>query len=150
VVSGPSVPYTIGADDAQLGRRPQALVAGAGRQHRDVAGRKLEDFPRRAAETHLGAAARDAERLVDHGMIVHVRKNAVAPHVAPAVCAECAFDDTLRARPKREIDGAAIDQQRQARIVWDGSVIAKHQRERLGGSARHGHGLDPRGFAPAL
>src|SRR5262249_59901069 len=76
----------IGADDAQLGRRPQALVAGAGRQHRDVAGRKLEYIARGAAEAHLGAAARDAERLVDHGMIVHGRTNAVAPHIAPAGC----------------------------------------------------------------
>src|SRR5262249_51393245 len=80
----------------------------------------------------------------------NVRKNAVAPHIAPAVCAKGALDDALRAWPEREIDGAAIDQQRQARIVGDGSVVAKHQRERLGGSARYGHGLDPSGFAPAL
>jgi len=28
--------FGIGTDDAQRGRRPQALVAGAGRQYRDV------------------------------------------------------------------------------------------------------------------
>src|SRR5262249_54792038 len=83
-------------------------------------------------------------------MIVHVRKNAVAPHIAPAVCAKGALDDALRAWPEREIDGAAIDQQRQARIVGDGSVVAKHQRERLGGSARYRHGPHPSGFAPPL
>src|SRR5262249_495504 len=111
---------------------------------------KLEDFARGAAETHLGAAARDAERLVDHGMIVHVRKNAVAPHIAPAVCAKGALDDALRAWPEREIDGAAIDQQRQARMVGEGAVVAKQQGEGVGGSGRYGHGLDPSGFAPAL
>src|SRR5262245_61684783 len=87
----------IGADDAQIGRRPQALMAGAGRQHRDIARRELEYLARLAAEAHLGPSARDAERLVDHGMIVHVGKNAVAPHVAPAVCAERALDGAFGA-----------------------------------------------------
>src|SRR5215831_1793398 len=48
----------ISADHAKLGRRPQALMAGAGRQHDDVAGGDVEHLARCAAEAHLGAAAR--------------------------------------------------------------------------------------------
>src|SRR5262249_3055939 len=70
----------IGADHGESRRRPQAMVPGAGGEHRDVAGGKLEYLAGGAAEAHLGTTARDAERLVDHGMIVHVREDAVAPH----------------------------------------------------------------------
>src|SRR5690349_947908 len=133
--------FGVGADDAQFGRRPQALMAGAGRQHRDVAGDKFEHLARLAAEAYLCASARDAERLVDHRMIVHVGKNAVAPHVAPTVGAKRALDDALGACLALEGDGAAIDQKRQMRIVGYGAVVAKHQRERLRRSTGRGHGL---------
>jgi hypothetical protein len=43
----------IGADDAQIGRRPQALMAGARVQHCDVARHRLKDFARGAAEAAL-------------------------------------------------------------------------------------------------
>src|SRR5262245_22890584 len=114
-------------------------MTGAGRQHRHVAWPKLEHLARRAAETRLGAPARYAERLVDHGVIVHVGKNAVAPHIAPAVCGKRALDDALGVIGAGDIDGAGIDQKRQARIVGYQAVVAEHQHERFTRSARLCH-----------
>ena len=121
----------IGADHAEIARRREALVAGACRQHRHVAGFELEHLARPAAETHLGAPARHAECLVNHGVVVHVGKNAVAPHIAPAVCGKRALDRPFGVLCAGNIDGAAIDQKRQARIIRYRAVVAKHQGERF-------------------
>src|SRR6266478_2554734 len=101
---------------------------------------RLEHLARRAAEAHLGAAARYSECLVDLGVIVHVGKNAVAPHVAPAVCGKRALDDALGAICAGDIDRAAIEQKRKMRIVGYGAVVAKHQREWFIRPGRFGHG----------
>ncbi len=68
-------------------------MAGAGRQHRDVAGLDVELLAVLAAEAHARLAGRDAEHLVDLRVVVHERVDAVAPHaVAPAVLVERLLD----------------------------------------------------------
>ena len=71
-------------------------MAGARRQDDNVAGRDLDLFAVLAADPHCGAPARHAQCLVNHRVIMRVGKNAVAPHIAPAVFAECLFDPLLR------------------------------------------------------
>src|SRR6185436_16235668 len=84
--------FRIGADHDEVGADPERLVAGAGRQDRDVAGREVDLLALVAAEADLGAAARDADPFVDHRVIMHIRVNPVAPAVAPAMTMEGFFD----------------------------------------------------------
>ena len=62
------------------------LMAGAGGENNNIAGHDVDRLAAVAAEAYLGAPARDGHHLVDHRMILDVRINAVAPHLAPAVC----------------------------------------------------------------
>src|SRR5262245_66317592 len=89
----------IGADHHQFGRCPQALMPGACRQHHHVAGGDVEVAAARAAETHLGAAARDAERLVM--LTLHHGRTSVCSIKARLALAEkgVPFDSKLRPRP---------------------------------------------------
>src|SRR5665213_368207 len=54
----------ISADHEKIVAAQQALMPGAGRQQRNVAGLELESLAVMAAELHAGRAFRDAERLV--------------------------------------------------------------------------------------
>src|SRR5262249_61547121 len=78
----------IGTNDHEVQSLPDTLMAGASPHHRNVAGAKLDLAAARAAEAYDRAAARDAEHLVGRGMIVDIRKDAVAPHFAPAIARE--------------------------------------------------------------
>src|SRR5215203_1298006 len=97
----------IGADHHQIGTGREALMAGAGRQNANVALTEIELLAVVAAEADLGAAARDAYALMDHRMVVHVGKDAVAPHVVPAVTAEYVLDHLFRVGRADQIDRAA-------------------------------------------
>ena len=131
----------IGADHDEVRRVAQALVAGAGRQHNDIAGREIDLAPMLAAEADPGATARDAHRLVNYRMIVDVRINAVAPHPAPAVRGEGLFDDRLRVGRAGEIDARAVHHQRQHRIVRDRSVVGEFMGDRHGTRAWGRHAV---------
>ena len=122
----------IGADHHQIGTGPQALMAGAGRQHANVALAELDLLALVAAEADLGAAARDAHAFVDHRMVVHVGEDAVAPHVAPAVAAEHVLDHLFRIGRADQIDGAAIDHERQVRVVGHRAIVGEHEGLGLG------------------
>jgi hypothetical protein len=67
------------ADNHKIRSLAQPLMAGAGRQHHDVAGHYIDRLAIVAAEAHLGAAARHRHRFVDHRVIVHVGIDPVAP-----------------------------------------------------------------------
>ena len=86
----------IGADDKEVVGRGQALVARAGRQHCDVAGPQCKDPSCPAAEADTPLAARDAEHLMDSGVIVYVVIDTIAPGVAPSVSFEQVLDHGRR------------------------------------------------------
>ena len=81
-------------------------MAGAGGQDGDVAGLQREYSTLLAAEADPPLAARDAENLMDPGVIVHVVVDAVAPSVAPSVRFEQVLDHGRRVVTLIEIDGA--------------------------------------------
>ena len=104
----------IRADNHKVRALGQPLMAGAGRQNDDVAGSRYRSpghFRRRSAPWR-GRGRR--HRLVDHRMIVNVRVNAVAPHIAPAVCGEGLLDEFFRVRRAGKVDAAAVEHKRQA------------------------------------
>ena len=124
------------------------LMTGARRQDDDVAGRDFDLQALFAAEAHRGAPARNAHRLVDHRMIVHVRVNAVAPHVAPAVRRERLLDHHFRIGRAGKIDAAAVENERQGGIVRDPAVVGKPVGDGDGASGRggrHGLSISPQG-----
>jgi hypothetical protein len=86
-------------------------------------------------------AAGDAERFVHGGVVVQIVVDAVAPHVAPAVGAEQAFDGFLR-MGVGDVDGALVDQERH-RIVGDEAVVFENKGERLHFGADNGHDSSP-------
>jgi hypothetical protein len=91
-----------------------------------IPGRKLEYLAAMPAELHARMPARDAERLVDHRMIVHEGINAVAPLVAaPAILREPRFKRT-RIAVAVEIERIFVDEHRE-RL----SVVLKYEGEGL-------------------
>src|ERR1700742_3609592 len=100
-------------------------MARAGGQDGDVAGlqREYSTFP--AAEADPTLAARDAEDLMDPGVIVHVVVDAVAPCVAPSVRLEQVLDHGRRIVTLVEFDGTSIDDQRPSRMIGDDIVLLK-------------------------
>ena len=71
-----------------------------------------------SAELHFGAALCDAERLVNHRMVMHERINAVAPlAVPPAIGLEEVLDCGSGGDAFVQIDGVFVQQHRQCRIV---------------------------------
>jgi hypothetical protein len=83
-------------------------MARAGGQDGDVAGLQREYSTFLAAEADPTLAARDAEDIMDPGVIVHVVVDAVAPCVAPSVRLEQILDHRRRVVALIEIDGASI------------------------------------------
>src|SRR5581483_9334525 len=76
-------------------------------------------------------AARDAEDFVNSGVIVHVVVDAVAPAVAPAVGIEQILDHGGAVVAFREIDGAAVDDQRPARVIGNETIVPEVHRARF-------------------
>ena len=70
----------------------KTLMAGTGWQDSDVASLEREDPALVAAEADAAFAARDAEHLVDSGMVVHVIVDAIAPGIAPSIGFEQILD----------------------------------------------------------
>ena len=90
----------------------------------------FEDFAAMAAELP-GRAARNAERFVNHRMIVHKRINTVAPlAVAPAVGGEQFFNRFFRTAGAIDRDRAFVNENRQRRIVRHLSVILEFEAQR--------------------
>src|SRR5262245_37904567 len=107
----------IGAHDQEIAARLDTAVAGAGRQHDDVARLDREHLALRAAEFHPGMTASDAQHLVRRAVEMDKRINSVAPAASPAVGAERPFERHGWITVGPYVDRTAIDQERQARIV---------------------------------
>src|SRR5581483_1890415 len=84
---------------------------------------------------------------MDHRVIMHVRENAVAPHLPPTVLLEGLLDHLFRVGRARKVYDAAVIKQRQARIVWDCPVVGKHEGKRFDRLGR-GHHQSSRTFTP--
>src|SRR5215831_12117167 len=79
----------VGADDKKIAAAGKPLMSGTGGQNGDVAGGKLKCLAAWPAELHARMAAGDAEDLVNHRVIMHEGKDAVAPlAMAPAIAGE--------------------------------------------------------------
>src|SRR5437868_13182708 len=115
-------------------------MASAGRQDDHIAGVQGEYPPFLATESNASLATRDAEHLMDPGVIVHVVVNAVAPAMSPSVRFEQVFDDGRRVLAVIECDSLSIDNHRPARMIWNEAVIAKADAVRLSHS-REFHGF---------
>ena len=98
-------------------------MARAGGQDGDVTGLQSEYSTFLAAEADPPLAARDAENLMDPGVVVHVVVDAVAPCAAPSVRFEQILDHSRRVVALIEIDGAPVDDQRPPRMVGDETVV---------------------------
>ena len=98
-------------------------MACAGRQDGDIARLQREDPPGLAAEADPPLAPRDAEHLMDSGVIVHVVVDAVAPRGAPSACFEQVLDHGSRILTLIECDGAPIDDQGPPRMIGDETII---------------------------
>src|SRR6266852_2532760 len=135
---------------AEIPARGQALMSGAGREDGDIAGRDLDLLATVAAEPHPRMAARNAECLVNGGMVMQIIVDAVAPHLAPAVGAEQSLNGFLRVFVV-DVDGTLVDQERH-RVVRDQAVVLEDEAERLDIIADNRHGNSPRtiGWAKTL
>src|SRR5437899_1072595 len=98
-------------------------MAGAGRQHDDIARFDSEHLTLGAAELHGRAAARYAQHFMRRRMEMPEGVDAVAPAIAPAMPAEGALERHRRIALAREIQCSAIDEQRQAGIVGRFAVV---------------------------
>jgi hypothetical protein len=98
-------------------------VRHTGRDHDDVAGGDLDGQPVLPAEPHFGRAAGDAEHLVRARMVVVLRVDAVAPGIGPAIGGKqpLASGGTVAGGGDR----AAVDDNRQPRVVRNDAVIAE-------------------------
>ena len=99
-------------------------MASPRRQDRDIASFQSEFAAGIATETDPGVAAGDAERFMDRVMVVEVVKYTVAPHLAPTVRTEQAFDRFLRTIPKTQY---VLVNQKWQRIVRHQSVVGKDE-----------------------
>src|SRR5712664_2325633 len=131
----------IGPDHAEIRAGGQALMSGAGREDGDIGGRDLDLLATVSAEPHPRMAARNAECLVNGGMVMQIIVDAVAPHLAPAVGAEQSLDGFLRVLVV-DVDGALVDQERH-RVVRDDAVVLEHEAERFDIVADNRHGHSP-------
>jgi hypothetical protein len=113
----------IAADHDQVAAIAEPLVAGARRQHDDVAGLQIEVLAPLAAEPHAHLPVCDAEHLVRGRMIMVERKNSGAPLRRPVARGEQPLD--LRRPVAAGIERAAIDQHRQLRIIRDRAVVGE-------------------------
>ncbi len=102
-------------------------MTDTGRDDDDIAGRELNDRPLGPAELHAGAAAGDAQHFVRLAMVVLERVDAVDPGVTPGMVREKRDDEGLGIAGAHQVNRAAVEQQRQARIVGDQAVIAELQ-----------------------
>src|SRR5947209_7105740 len=98
----------IGTDDEQVLAAGEPLMAGAGGQHRHIARFEVEHASAIAAEPHPGAAARDAEHLVDARVVMRVVIDAVAPGLVPSVASEKLLKHGGRIKAVRQPDRAAV------------------------------------------
>src|SRR5947208_8454593 len=98
-------------------------MSGAGGQDGDVASFQREDPALVAAEPNAPLAARDAQDLMNPGVIVHVVVDALTPGVAPSISFELFLDHRRRVMALVEIDGAAIDDQRPSRMIGNETVV---------------------------
>src|SRR5262249_28327685 len=90
-----------------------------------------------AAELHPAPAVRDAERFVDHRVIVHECINAVTPlAMAPAIGGEQFLDFACRVLFAINIDCTLVDERWQRCIVRNRAVVFKNK-----GKWRVWHGL---------
>src|SRR5262249_28572382 len=120
----------VGADDNKIVAARKFLMSGACRQHGDIAGGKLKYFAILPAELHPDAATCDADRLMNHRVIVHKRIDAVSPlAIAPAVFGELLFDCGFRAPADADIDCTPVDECGQYRIVRHRTIVLEQESE---------------------
>jgi hypothetical protein len=98
-------------------------MARAGRQDGHVASLQREDPPLFAAKSYAALAARDAEHLMDLGVVMHIIVDAVAPGIFPSVRLEQVFDHGRGVLAVIESDSFSADDQRPARMIWDETVV---------------------------
>ena len=107
-------------------------MADAGRDQHRVADPDAKRGATVAAEANLRLAARDAEHVVGGRMVVMEREDAVPPGMSPAVRPEEGLEGA-GGIAARCIDGSHIDDQRQAGIVRDVTVVGEQMRGRVHG-----------------
>src|SRR5437762_11888472 len=98
-------------------------MSGAGGQDGDVASFQREDPALVAAEPNAPLAARDAQDLMNPGVIVHVVVDALTPGVPPSISFELFLDHRRRVIWLVEIDGPPIDDQPHSRLVGDRAAL---------------------------
>src|SRR5947209_6163803 len=100
-------------------------MAGARGQHYDVPGLQSDGLSLIAAEADARVAAGGTEYFVRAGMIMHVIIDPVAPAAAPPVVFEQPFEDGGRIGVAFHVNGGAIVDERQLRIVRDEPVVVE-------------------------
>src|SRR3954452_10139890 len=100
-------------------------MARAGGENRDIASLQREDPPLVAAEPNAALAARDAEHLMDPGVIMYVVVDAVPPGVSPSVRLKQVFNHGRGVQAVIESDGVTIDNERPPWMIRDETVILK-------------------------
>ncbi len=107
-------------------------MSGPGRQDDDIAGGKFEDLTVMSPELHPRVAARNAERFVNHRVIVGERIDSVAPlPVTPAIGGEQCLDRPLGIAFAAGIDRPFVDEHWQNRVVRDRAVVFEYESEGL-------------------
>ena len=121
----------ISADHQQILACRQTLVSRPGGENGDIAGIKLEHPAFVAAEANPRVPAGNAQHFVGAGMVMHIRLNAVAPGITPAIPLEQLLKDRGRISCLRKIDRTAVMNERKLRVVGNSAVILEHGRMRL-------------------
>ena len=113
----------VGADDDEVWACPQALMPGAGRKHRDVAGVQIDLHALFPAEADLGPSACDTQRLMDTRMVVHERVDAIPPKPAPTMVLEDLLDRRLGVSGAIDFDRPPKHHKGERRVIGNQPVV---------------------------
>src|SRR5262249_37603053 len=94
-------------------------------QHSDVASLYRERAAALSTKTDIGAAARNAQHLVDPRMIVRIVEDPVAPAVAPAVALEQILEHRCGIELPRQTNGVTIDDEWPAWVIGNEPIVGK-------------------------
>ena len=113
----------VGADDDEVRACPQTLMPGAGRKHRDVAGVQFDLNSLLTTEADLRPPARDTQRLMDSGMVVNERVDAIPPKPAPTMALKNLLDRCLGVSRAIDFDRPPKHHNSECRVIGHQAVV---------------------------
>ena len=134
----------IRSDHEEIAARAEALMSSSRRKDRNVARVEAKCSAVHPTQSNLGIAARDAEHLMNSGVVMDVIVNFIPPVAPPAVFGEDLLENRCRIERARKANRCAIDDEWPAQLMGmtpsslKRAVFAFRARINLGRSFRSG------------